>query len=521
MKNIHKLVIVMLVGLFVSCDDDLDINTDPNYPAEINAGLALTSAEASLATVVGGELTNLGGFFAQYHTQAPSASQFENIDSNNLNTSYANTPWTLLYAGVLTDLQYVSAQSETSGDTATLLIAEALRAYTYQLLVDLFGDVPYTEALQGTSGNITPNVDSGQEIYADLIAKLDAAVAAYDANPTTASFPSQDRIYNGNIASWKQFINTLKLKIYLRMAYTPQADAAAVNALIADNNFLTQEATFATFTNTVGKTNPFYGTFLSTGGSGLGNVNHIASNTLHDFYTANSDPRLNTAYRRSPDNGQFNSIAQGSGNTFNNTASAYARPNIRPSTPVFLLTTVESNFMQAEALIRYAGGAGAKEKYDAGILASLTIYQSYFFIDTNADPADDLPGDESDSPWIASETATHFQDLAGPGGVYEYEATGAVEADVRQVIVQKWASLPYINTIEAWIESTRTKFPEVVPTGTQDYSIGNRIPSLITVLSGTNVPSIIFYPDDEANRNPNITQHANLLQNVWWDQKPE
>lgn len=521
MKNIHKLVIVMLVGLFVSCDDKLDINTDPNYPAEINAGLALTSAEANLATVVGGELTSLGGFFAQYHTQAPSASQFENIDSNNLNTAYANTPWTQLYAGALTDLQYVSAQSEQSGDTATLLIAEALRAYTYQLLVDLFGDVPYTEALQGTSGNITPAVDSGQAIYADLIVKLDAAVAAYDANPTDAAYPSQDVIYGGDIDLWKQFINTLKLKIYLRMAYTPQANPAAVNALITENNFLTEEAAFTTFANVVNKTNPFYGTFMSTGGSGLGAVNHVASNTLHDFYVANNDPRLGTVYRRSPVTGLFPSIAQGSGNTYNNTASAYARPNIRPTTPVFLMSTVESNFMQAEALIRYAGGTGAKAKYDAGILASLTIYQRYFYTDTNLDPGDDELSDEDSSPWTTAETATYFQTLTGAGGVYEYQPTGAVESDVRQVIVQKWASLPYINTIEAWIESTRTKFPEVVPEGTQDYSIGNRIPSLITVLTGTNVPSILFYPDDEANRNPNITQHANLLENVWWDQKPE
>jgi hypothetical protein len=521
MKNIHKLVIVMLVGLFVSCDDDLNINTDPNYPGEINAGLALTSAQANIATVVGGELTSLGGFLAQYHTQAPSASQFENIDSYNLNTGYANTPWTQLYAGALTDLQYVSAESEEAGDTATLLIAEALRAYTYQLLVDLFNDIPYSEALQGTSGNITPAVDPGAEVYADLIVKLDAAVAAYDANPTTAAFPSQDVIYGGNISLWKQFINTLKLKIYLRMAYTPQANPAAVNALIAENNFITQDASFKTFVDVVGKTNPFYGTFVTTGGSGLGNVNHIASNTLHDFYVANDDPRLRTAYRRSPANGQFASIAQGSGNTFNNTASAYARPNIRPSTPVFLISTVESNFMQAEALIRYAGGAGAKEKYDAGVLASLTVYQAFFFIDINVDPADDEPNDEDASPWTTAETPVLAQGLTGPGGAYEYVPSSDVETALRQVIVQKWASLPYINNIEAWIESTRTKYPEVVPTGTQNYSIGNRIPSLISVLSGTNQPSILFYPDDEANRNPNITQHANLLENVWWDQKPE
>lgn len=518
MKNINKILIVFVLSLFVSCDEKLDINTDPNYPEEINAGLALTSAESTLAAVVGGELTNLGGFYAQYHTQAPSASQFENIDSYNLNTAYANTPWSQLYAGVLTDLKYVTEQATASNDTGTALIAEALRAYTYQLLVDLFNDVPYTEALQGRSGNITPKVDSGQAIYADLLTKLDAAVAAYEANPT-ATITNQDIIYGGKIDQWIKFINTLKLKMYIRMAYTSQANPAAVNALLTEGNFITEDAAIKNFTNSVNKRNPFFETFMSQ--TGLGDVNHVASNTLHDFYSNNADPRLEVVYKRSPLNGQYNSIAQGTGNTFNNAATSYARSNIRPKTPVFLLSLIESNFLQAEALIRYAGGTGAKEKYDAGVLASLATYQKYFFISSKTDPADDDPTEEVTPPWTTTETATFAADLTGAGKPYEYVATGVIETDVRKVIVQKWASLPYINNIEAWIESTRTKYPEVVLEGSENYAIGNRIPSLISVFSGTDVPSILFYPDDEASRNPNITQHNNLRENVWWDKKSE
>lgn len=499
MKNLNKILIVLLVAVFASsCDDKLDINTNPNNPGTINAGLALTSAEAAIATVVGGEFTNLGGFYAQYHTQAPSASQYENIDSYNLNITYASTPWTNLYAGALTDLQFVTTESAAAGDTASALIAEALRAYTFQLLVDIFGDVPYTEALQGVSGNITPSATPGAEVYADLITKLDAAVAAYEANPTEAAVGSQDLIYGADMDSWVKFVNTLKLKMYIRMAYTPQANPTAVNALIAEDNFITTDAAFTTFVNSLGKTNPFYGTYLSNAGTGLGDVNHVASNTLHDFYTENNDPRLEAVYRASQ-TGTYTSIPQGTGNTYNNTAVAYARPNIGATTPVFFLSVVESHFLQAEALIRYAGGAGAKEEYDAGVAASFATYKQYF----------GLP---------ASASATDF---TAAGGAYEYVASANVETAVRQVIIQKWAALAYVNTVEAYIESTRTKFPEVVEEGTQDYAIGNRIPSDISVFTGTTVPSIIFYPDVEVNRNPNITQHTSLTQNVWWDQKPE
>ncbi len=496
MKNIFKSILLFSVCMFVSCEDNLDINADPTSPGQINTGLALTSAQASLVTVTGGELTNLGGFWAQYHTQSPSASQYENMDQYNLNTGYADRLWSELYAECLTDLQYVIDESNANGDTGTALMGHVLRAYTYQLLVDLFDDVPYTEATQGAV-NITPAPTSGEEIYADLIVKIDEALAAYDANPSEPTVGQQDIIFESNMNSWIQFANTLKLKIYLRMAYTPQADPAAVNALLAENNFLTTDALFDNFVASTGKRNPFYEVQIAQ--TGLGDVNNVASNTLHNFYTENSDPRLEGVYRPNQQ-GNYVSIVQGSGNDFNNTAVSYSRPNIGPTTPVFLLSLTESYFLQAEALARYAGGAGAKEMYDMAVTASFATYEEYFGL---------TGGQAAAAAFIA------------PGGAYEYVPAGTPEATIRQIMVQKWAALPYVNNIEAYIETTRTKFPEVVEEGTEDYSIGNRIPSRISVLSGTQVPSILFYPDDEVNRNPNISQRNSLTENVWWDQKPE
>jgi len=497
MKNLSKILLFLIVGVVASCDQDLDINTDPNFPGQINRGLSLTAAESSLVTVVGGELTNLGGFYAQYHTQAPSASQFENIDSYNLNTAYANAIWTELYAGCLKDLQYVTTESTAEGDTSTLLIAEILRAYTFQLLVDLFDAVPYTEALNFEGGIITPRVTPGQEIYADLLTKIDAAVAAYNASPSDNGVGAQDVIFGGDMTKWVKFANTLKLKMYIRMAYTPNANPTAVNALIAENNFLTEDAKYANFAATTNKRNPFFENTLSQ--TGLGDINNVASNTLHDFYTANVDPRLKAVYRPTA-TGTFPSIAQGTGNETSGTAVAFARPNVGALTPVFLISAAESYFLQAEALARYAaGGTGAKQKYDDGVNASFATYRLNFGL-----PASDLA-----APLIAT------------GGVYAYPLSADVETNVRQIIVQKWASLAYVNNIEAWIESTRTKYPEVVEEGTQDYAIGNRIPSALSILSGTQIPSILFYPDSEVNRNPNITQRGSTTENVWWDQKAE
>jgi len=505
MKNIFKLLLLCSAVLAVSCDDNLDINTDPNAPAEINKGLALTSAQAALVTVVGGDLMNLGGFFAQYHTQAPGATQYQNIDENNLTTEYANRIWPALYAGTLNDLQFVLQESAADGDTGTALMAEVLRSYTFQLLVDLFDDVPYTEALQGAA-NITPAVTPGEEIYPDLIARIDAALAAYQANPVASEVGNQDGIYQGDMDNWIRFANTLKLKLYIRMAYTPLANPAAVNALIAEDNFITEDADYDIFATSLNQRHPFYEVQIAT--TGLGDVNNIASNSLFNFYSENNDPRLEAVYRPNI-SGAYVSLPQGGGEGLQTQARNYSRPNIGMQTPVFLMTVAESNFLQAEGLIRYSGGAGAQERYNEGVRASFLTYQANFFLE------------DGDAVMTPGEATAAADELTGAGGAYEFEEGGGTEQMVRQVIIQKWASLAYVNNIEAWIETTRTKYPEIVPEENADYAEGNRIPSQISILPGSTVPSILFYPEQEVERNPNITQRSSTTQNVWWDQKPE
>ena len=271
------------------------------------------------------------------------------------------------------------------------------------------------------------------------------------------------------------------------MAYTTSANPAKVNELIALNNFITTDAKFSNFGTGLNQRNPFYEVQIVY----LGDVNNVASNSLSEFYNLNNDPRLKSVYRANTSN-NYVSISQGSGDTFNNTAPSYSRPNIKADTPVYLLSVAESNFLQAEALIRYAAGAGAKAKYDAGVNASFVTYGL---------------------------TTSLAAPLLAPGGAYGYVVGANTEATVRQVIIQKWASLAYVNNIEAYIETTRTKFPEIVSKASANYIVGNRIPSEISILAGNSVPSILFYPDNETERNPNIKQHTSLTEKVWWDKK--
>ena len=485
MKNILKCLFVFT--LLVSCDENLDINTDPNTPTDVDKGFVLTAAEGSLATVMGGELTNLGGFFAQYHTQSPGASQYLNIDSYNMNTDYSNRLWDELYAGCLNDLNYVLLKSEEEGETGSFLIATLLRTYTFQVLTDLYGDIPYSEAVKG-SENITPKADLGQDIYLALIAEINSAISKYNSNPVDGTLATQDAIYDADIQDWLKFANTLKLKLYLRMSYTDQANPSAVNALLADDNFLTKDAMFAVYEDAQNKANPFYDVQLDR----IGDVNNIASSSLLQFYDAHADPRMDKVYRKD-DSDVFSSLDQGDRASFvGNQARNYSRPNIIATSPVYLMTISESNFLQAEALIRYAAGAGAKAKYDNGISESFQLYG------------------------LAAGLATPF---TAASGAYEYVSSPIVETAIRQVMIQKWASLAYINNIEAFFESNRTQYPETKTLSTADYTVGNFIVSENSVLPGGQTPNTIFYPDSEVSRNSKITQKSSLTEKIWWDQK--
>ena len=491
-----KIVSLFLVSLLVlgSCEDDLDINTNPNTPPQINKGLALSAAEGSIATVLGGTLFNLGGMWAQYYAQAPSAGQYDDIDQYNVDTEFGNRLWIELYAGALNDLEFVKEESTADEDPATFLIATVLQAYTFQYLVDIFGDVPYLEALQGNE-NITPAPTAGEEIYLDLISKIDAAMVAYEANPADSEVGAQDFIYEGNMDLWVQFANTLKLRMYLRMAYTTEANSSAVMDLMTENNFLTEDASFDVYSDATSKMNPIYEVQIEH----LGNVNSVASNSLLEFYSRNEDPRIAAVYTLDNE-GLYDGIDQGEGLSTElggTLANQYSRPDIEPTHPVFFFTVAESKFLQAEASLRYGGGAMAQALYEEGVAASFALYSA-------------VDGDE---------TLALADPAAFTSGVYAYDPAADMETNLETIIVQKWAALANINHIEAWIETLRTGYPLLTDEEEPLYEEGRRIISEASILPGGQIPMSLFYPASEVQQNTNLDQKPDLLQPVWWNQR--
>jgi len=348
------------------------------------------------------------------------------------------------------------------------------------VLVDLYDQVPYAQALQGAN-NLQPAFNNGDSIYEALLLTLDTALNQnFDAS-TNSQPGAEDYIFGGDMAKWKAFANTLKLKMFLRMVNAKPAEAeTGIKALYSANaEFLTEDAAITQWTAVPNKQNPFYAQNVFA----LNTPDNLkASNTFITWLKGNNDERIVSYFgTTSPvgvDQGNYLST-----NPVYKTATTFVQ---QPTDPVQFFSTPESYFMQAEARERYFAGDGAKELYDAGVLASFAFWG--------------LDG----SDYIAA------------GGVYEYPA-GSFDEKLDAIITQKWASLPGSHALEGWFERNRTGFPKTSPVYSTDiaYKPGEFVVSATSVI-GQNFPKRIVFPDNERSRNSNTPAQVPITTPVWW-----
>lgn len=482
MKLKYISLITLLIFSVSSCKDYLDVNTDPNNPVDASIDLILPVGMASVGIQVGGSYQNLGGFWAQYYTQSPDAGQYENIDEYNITSDYYDREWTDIYAGGINDLQVVRNKAQEAEDGSYYLVATCMQAYAYQFLADAYGDIPYSEALKGLDGNFNPAFDKGADVYKGLLSTLDAAVAYYNDNPGTGP-ANDDLVYGGNMAQWVGFANSLKLRMLMRASGTSMANAAAVKALLAADNFITSDAMMTQFANEEGKRNPYYEIQVDR----LGGVNQMASNTMIKMLVDNNDPRLDALYVQGS-TGQWVAKEQGDFANRDIPFGELASPMYGANTPVYFITVAEVNFLKAEAQLKYEGGTGTQASYEAGVQASF-----------------DRLG--------VSGAST----LLGSGGDYEFNTGGTEAEKMQQIMTQKWISMTNAQNLEAFFEINRTGYPEYAPAD----SIG--IPGALTISIGSVLPKGVgpqrlLYPDVEKARNTKVPVQpgGGIGAKLWW-----
>lgn len=498
MKILSKRLIAIsaVVLIMISCKKQLDINIDPNNPS-LSQGtpkLVFPLVVASSAGRIGGDLAILGGIWAQFWTQNTTSNQYKTIDAFDLSKSDYGGTWDELYAGALNDANFVITKARESQDWNFLLMGTVLKAYTYQVMVDLYDQVPYTEAFQGAA-NLQPKFDDGYTIYKGLLAELDTALSKnFDASTNTPAGPS-DLIFPSSATTWDvdnwiKFANTLKLKFYLRMVYAKPAEAeAGIKALYsAGANFLNVNAALGNFVNEPDRSNPLYEfnfRKLNT------DANLKASLTFLTWLQSNSDPRLPFYYQ--PTTGSttaYSGINQGDYLNPSPTFNTASKARVNPTDLVDYISLSESNFLQAEALERFFGGVGAKAKYDAGVTASFSRY------------------------------GLNSASFIGTAARYAYPASGNFEQKLEAIIVQKWSSMPNSHALEAYFERNRTGYPRTSPVYSTDaaYVPGQFVYPKNAVTGGKFAKRLIL-PDTERSKNANAPVDKTISDKVWWDVK--
>ncbi|MCB0533422.1 MAG: SusD/RagB family nutrient-binding outer membrane lipoprotein [Lewinellaceae bacterium] len=476
MKKI--LFLLFLVGFTFSCTKDFEsLNTDQKNPSNVPPGTLFSFAQKSMQDLMTEPNVNrnIFRFLSQYWTSTTY------VDEPQYDISTRNIPqnvWRILYRDVLNNMKECQRLIPEQGAGVIPVVqknqnacAEIMTVYTYSVLVLTFGDVPYSEAL--SYPNLYPKFDDAKTIYTDLATRLDKAISDIDVN--NGGFGSQDLLYAGDMAGWKTFANSLKLRLGMILADADAGTAkrmveeAAPGAIKANG----ENAVFY-YMSSPPNTNPIWVDLVQSG-----RKDFVAANTIVDAMNGLNDPRV-PLYFTEDANGGYTGGIYGTSNNY----ATYSKPAeiiTEPDFEALLIDYAEVEFLLAEAVERNMNvGGTAAEHYEKAIRASIQYWGG-----STAD-ADTYLGQAS----VAYATAT---------------------GDWKQKIgTQKWIAL-YNRGFDGWVEWRRF-----------DYPILNVPPD--PSITYADIPRRYTYPVDEQNLNTDNYNAAstaiggdNVKTKLFWD----
>ncbi len=487
MKKLKIFSILLLVICAGSCKKFLDVNHDPNNPEEATPELVFPAGVESTANVIGGPWEILGEIWSQHWTSKPNAPQYQSEDRYEVQAgdyNYDLYGWEFLYTRSLMDFEWVKNTAKEQENWSFYLMANVMQAYTYQLLIDLFDQITFSDALK----KVPAKFEGGEQVYDSLIVRLDDALSR-DLNAATSVNPGKsDVVFNGDMNKWVAFANTLKLKIYMRQRFArPDVAQAGISALYGSGaTFLDADAAFDDFADESGKDNYCYGIEFRKGSENL-----CVSRTILDYMDDKKDPRL--PYMFTKIGAAYNGMYQGdirNEYSYPTAPQRFSRPIISPLQPVYFISAVESYLLQAEAGLVY-GVDNAEELYRKAV---------------------DLDMKRKEVPDSIIDTNVIYKAF-----------TGDEEHDLEVIMKEKWIALANSQGVETFLERNRTCCPKKSAVLVSDenfatqYVKGEFVVSVTSVLPGNDLPKRLLLPSSEESKNPNFPQREPLYVPVWWD----
>lgn len=486
MKKLKFIFPLLVLSLF-SCDDYLDINQDPNNVQfeDVPPRLILPGAMNNAYRVQNVTMNQMGNVLT--NSWAGNVNSFTGGYAKefqlNVDATFYNGIWDGLFRATKNFQTIINFDNADHSQDYYIAIAKILKAHYMQYLVDLYGDLPYDEAFQDLN-NITPAYNDDQYVYRQLLGELDDARDIIANSTTLTVVGNEDIMFSGDMNKWYEFANTIELRMLLRMSNNTGAVATYRDTRLANLSgatFLSSDARINPGYGPGGtdeQLNPFYGNYLTdAAGTRLTNNRFVcASGHMRDFLNGTSGPitvkhgsGVNTAYNYpgvvDPRRGRIWTLVSGSvkgvpqgfpSGTPGVDSPTPSRLGTYAFTPYlevpipgvavyadflplaaasgYVMTAMESYFLQAEAALRYpAYFSNAQSSFNNAIAWSF----AYTVV-----PA-------------ANYTAymTAISTKVGLGW------TGSDTDKLQAIMTQKWIALTNVHGAETYIDYIRTGFP--------------------------------------------------------------
>jgi hypothetical protein len=525
-----------------SCKKYLDINKNPNSPTASTPDYVLPQAITYVSNNASG-FNTYGAETAGMQANAGGYGGFGDWWTYDWGTSDYTGLWSSTY-DALQDFQYVINQTKDSADLAYYTaIGDIMKAYNFELLVDAYNDVPYSQALQAPT-IVSPKYDSAAAIYVGLANLLDTAIGLINNAPANVvAVPgSSDPLFGGTMTSWKQFANTVKLRLIVRASSVVTFPNTTFDAA----GFLTTDAIAnpgyakAAGSGNITQQNPNWDAWVAHYDNSNGNRAWMACLFAFGFYNGQklSDPARERAIyfdydSINPNNGYYafaNQLGYGGPISISFApaftgawyCTAFSQPvssitstnslggNIGimkdPTMGQPLILAAESYFLQAEADMRGILTGSAQSDFNKGIVAS---YNYLYETASGALASGFSPADSA----VAYQAANSGSYLAN----YNLATTDAQRLEA--IITQKYIAVNMITSQEAWNEYRRTRYPVSNPLTSNPYT--SMVSTLSQATRPDRLPARIMYPNTEFSSNAsNVPQSISPYTSLIFWAKP-
>ena len=481
-SNIFKTVMLALIIAGAgACEEGFDeLAQNPNAPNDVPADLVIAGAQVDLSYYTSYQLgVNYLGMWVQHHGSGAYPEQ----DQYSPRLNDINVYWDNLYDNSMRDFKHVLEKSEESGNVNQRALALIMSAFGYMSISDVWGDIPYSEALRAVEGITAPALDPQEEVYSGIIQDLDDAVNIMDFD-ITDGVGTEDLVYGGDMRKWERFANSLRLRAFIHLSKVDPATAqAGVVEMLGKPLISGHDETAALhYSINAGNKNPVHSRHVGRENDFRVSLS-VTSRMIGPGTKADPlDPRLEV-YAQRNNVGVFEGVPNGIDGLAevgltNESASKIGELYLRADAPAYFLTFTEVEFIRAEAAHNGWIADDPETAYNNAIRASMS--------------QNGITDDAVIDAFLADPTIAYTAD----------EGT-------RLIAEQKWIAL-YGQSIEAWANWRRTGFPDL-PVALNDRNNG-QIPRRMmygSVEAATNATNVQLATDRQGG--------AELSNRVWWD----